>query len=85
MFALFMFMDYYPAGGINDFKGSFASKEAIYNYIRERNGNFERFDNYQITTPDLELVEEGECKDLGNWLTIKEIHQRDYPDVDWEC
>lgn len=63
---LFLYDHYYPCGGLNDFYGTFKTKFEVYDFIRERNKTYGRFDNYQIVdAKSMLLIERGLCERLN--------------------
>jgi hypothetical protein len=50
MYFLFAGENFYPVGGLDDLKGSFASVEDALRYLADAGQTFETFDWYQIAT-----------------------------------
>ena len=76
---LFMCNEYYPNGGMNDYKGDYDSIEECKERMIEVNKKWE-YDHYHILdTENKMIVEISEYKEVKTNITVEELYKQNNP------
>jgi len=66
LYFLFVYDEYYPVGGISDYKGTFESIDEAEAYVNQHLDEFRGFDNIELAG----LAMDGELIDMGAFELI---------------
>lgn len=77
---LFMYSEYYPRGGMNDYQGSYDSIEACRKKIIEVNEGWEHEYYHILDVQEGVIVEMSEYQQIRSNITIQELYKENNPE-----